>query len=237
MKDFPYGLLYAIFLFLTFSLSYYFYGNIYDGDLLSKKHYQWVQIIAAVVGINWIVFFLKGLIDRFLEKVLKLKPTDKIIKSFSASPSIQRETAPFVIWFFILIIFYLTKKNLLNPFWEFWYGIFLLLKKGILESGDFIGVISDIFLYFITPTFSYFFITLLILGGLIYLLEKILIFVGKKKWWDSINDFFTNSKTLKFLGTIFSWLVDIFKYFSIVIISIMIIYGLCFFLVHLDLSF
>ena len=149
---------------------------------------------------------MKGLIDRFLEKVLKLKPTDKIIKSFSASPSIQRETALFVIWFFILIIFYLTKKNLLNPFWEFWYGIFLLLKKGILESGDFIGVISDIFLYFITPTFSYFFITLLILGGLIYL--------------------FTNSKTLKFLGTIFSWLVDNFKFFSIAIIYIIIIYGL-----------
>ena len=175
--------------------------------------------------------------NKFLKKVLKHKPTDKIIKSFSASPSIQFETASFVIWFFILIIFYLSKKNLLNPFWEFWYGIFLLLKKVIMESGDLIDVISDIFLYFITPTFFYFLITLLILGSLIYLLEKILIFVGKKKWWDSINNFIKNSKTLKFLVTIFSWIVDIFKYFSIVIISIMIIYGLYFFLVHIDLSF
>ena len=244
MKDFPFLKLYAIFLFLTFSLSYYLYGTIDEGGLLYEI--EWEQIITAVIGIHILVACVNLLVNKFLKKVLKHKPTDKIIKSFSASPSIQSETAPFVIWFFILIIFYLTKKNLLKPFWEFWYGIFLLAKKGILGSGDFISVILDIFLYFITPTFSLFFITLitlLILSGLIYLLEKILILVGKKKWWDSINKWwdsinnFLNSKTLKFLGTIFTWLVDIFKYFSIVIISILIIYGLLYFLVHIDLSF
>ena len=234
MKDFPFLQLYAIFLFLTFSLSYYLYGTIDEGGLLYEI--EWEQIITAVIGIHILVACVNLLVNKFLKKVLKHKPTEKIIKSFSASPNIQTESTYFVIWFFILIIFYLFKKNLLNPFWEFWSGIFLLAKKGILGSGDFISVISDIFLYFITPTFFVFFITSLILLSLLYFLEKGLVLVGKKKWWDSINNFL-NSKTLKFLGTIFLRLLNIFKYFSIVIISILIIYGLLFFLVHIDLSF